>query len=85
MQERKKRIIEFRKDYGISGATLNLNITHLYFFKAMFVELNNALNANDTDTIKHISTQMLPFLEKFKDVVHPEFDNIWEDYQDSID
>ena len=71
-------LLKMREGYGVTGAQLNLSIVHLWCIKEWQEMAQKALETNDNYLAAQVLQNMMPFLNKFKDVEHPHSANIWE-------
>lgn len=72
-------LFKMREGYGVIGAQLNLSIVHLWCIKEWQVMAKKAIEEKDDHLAAQVLKNMMPFLNKFKDVEHPHNPDLWEE------
>lgn len=80
--ENKKLLVQKIHATGLVGMNFHFKLEHVLKFKEWYLLIKDTKNPKYRLNLEAVTQEMLPFLEHFKEVQHPQFDNIWENEED---
>ena len=82
MKTNKKVLTQKVLALGLVGMNFHFKLEHMLKFKEWYLLIKDTEHPSRLNLLENVTQEMLPFLEHFKDVQHPQFDNIWANEED---